>query len=461
MSSKNHQYVCQNCGATHSKWAGKCNDCGSWNSIELEAQSQDFSVAKGKGKKVEVVTLDAINATTEARIISGIGELDRTLGGGIVVGSAVLLGGDPGIGKSTLLLELAIKLESQGKSCVYVTGEESVEQIRLHASRLKLDELPRLKLLAATNVSNITATLESLKADVVIIDSIQTMFIPDIPSSPGTVSQVRLAAFELISFAKARGIAIIFVGHVTKEGQIAGPKVLEHMVDAVLYFEGEKGSSYRILRSAKNRFGSLNEIGVFEMGDSGLTEVTNPSLLFLSERKTNSSGSIVFASLEGTRPLLIEVQALVSRTNMAAPRRAVVGWDINRLSMMIAVLATRFGINLHSHEVYLNIVGGLRAIEPAADLAVVCALISAFYNRPMHGNTVVFGEVGLSGEVRRVNGASARLKEASKLGFKQAIIPADSHVREQLTQDVAITEIHQLKQLKSLFAGVEQDREVV
>ncbi len=454
MASKNLTYICQNCGAEYQKWLGKCNECSSWNTIEIETINNKYTSTKVKGNKVKFANLTSCT-TSQARVDTTITELNRVLGGGLVAGSAVLIGGNPGIGKSTLLLQLAAYMATAKIGCAYVSGEESVEQMRIHASRLELDNSP-IKVLTTTNVNDIIATIENSneKIEMVVIDSIQTVFIPDIPSAPGTVSQVRAAAHELISLAKRKGMAIIIVGHVTKDGQIAGPKLLEHMVDTVLYFEGDKGNNFRILRAVKNRFGNINEIGIFEMSEQGLVEVTNPSSLFIAERKASISGSTIFTSVEGTRPLLIEIQALVSPSHMVAPRRAVVGWDLNRLSMMIAVLATRYGLNLHSYEVYLNVVGGLKVIEPAADLAVVCSLISAMYNKPCKNDMIVCGEIGLSGEIRRVNNINTRLKEASKLGFSNAIIPGGSKLNKELSF-LNITEVHHVKQLQSIFAELQ------
>jgi DNA repair protein RadA/Sms len=449
MAKKNHLYVCQECGAVHAKWSGQCSECNAWNSIELETNSQNYTAAKSTGNELGFESLSD-EVVIQPRVKTEISELDRVLGSGLVRGSAILIGGDPGIGKSTLLLQLVCGLAGKSKECVYITGEESVEQVRLRAVRLDLGKHP-VKILAATNINDITSTISELKTkpDFLVIDSIQTMFTPDIGSAPGTVSQVRASAHELITLAKKQGITIILVGHVTKEGQLAGPKVLEHMVDTVLYFEGEYGSNFRILRAVKNRYGGVNEIGVFEMLDKGLIEVANPSELFLTERKNNVSGAVVFAGLEGTRPLLVEIQALVAPSQLVSPRRAVVGWDLNRLSMMIAVLSTRYGLNLAIHEVYLNVVGGLKIYEPAADLAVLAALISAMKNKPLPNDVVIFGEVGLSGEVRKVSRVEARLKEAEKLGFKSAIIPGNGN--SSLKTRLSIKEISHIKQLSEFF----------
>lgn len=418
-------FVCQACGSVTTKWAGKCEACGEWNSIaeEKAAEAVPKGLSGGKGKKIDWVTLD--QASEDApRTATGIAELDRVLGGGLVAGSAILIGGDPGIGKSTLLLQATVAMAARGARVAYVSGEESVAQVSLRAKRLGLLH-PNVELASATSVRDIIASLDVAGGpDMVVIDSVQTMFIDNIEAAPGTVSQVRAASHELIRLAKRRGMTVFLVGHVTKDGQIAGPRVLEHMVDTVLYFEGERGHSFRILRAVKNRFGGTDEIGVFEMGDGGLAEVANPSALFLAGRQENAHGSAVFAGMEGSRPLLVEIQALVAPTYMTSPRRAVVGWDANRLAMVLAVLETRSRIRFSDKEVYLNVAGGLRITEPAADLAVAAALLSALSGTPIPAETVVFGEIGLSGEVRQVARMDARLKEAEKLGFTGAICPA-------------------------------------
>ena len=415
------RYVCQACGAVTPKWAGRCESCGEWNTIAEEAAETRPKAAPGR--KLGFVAL-AGEAAPPPRAATGIAELDRVLGGGLVPGSAVLVGGDPGIGKSTLLLQAAAALARAGRRVLYVSGEEAIEQVRMRARRLELADAP-LGLAAAINLRDIVASLESeADAALVVIDSIQTMWMDAIESAPGSVSQVRACAFELIRLAKARGFALVLVGHVTKDGAIAGPRVLEHMVDAVLHFEGDRGHQFRILRGVKNRFGATDEIGVFEMTDRGLAEVANPSALFLAERRGNVSGSAVFAGLEGTRPVLVEVQALLSpNPGGGAPRRSVIGWESGRLAMLLAVLETRCGLRLGMSDVYLNIAGGLRIAEPAADLAVAAALASAAADRPTDPACVYFGEVGLSGEVRQVAQAEARLKEAQKLGFAAAFLP--------------------------------------
>jgi DNA repair protein RadA/Sms len=435
MAKPVRNYVCQSCGAAFPKWAGKCEACGAWNSI-VEEPVSGGDVPKGlsgkRGKGVTFVALDG-DVPQTIRRPTGMAEFDRVTGGGLVRGSAVLIGGDPGIGKSTLMLQVATML--RGVRVAYISGEEAVEQVQLRARRLGLGPEERkpgglnpgeitTELAAATSLRDIMASLDRPDApQVVVIDSIQTLYLDSLDSAPGTVAQVRTCSAELIRLAKSRGFTLLLVGHVTKEGQIAGPRVLEHMVDTVLYFEGERGHHFRILRSVKNRFGPANEIGVFEMSDRGLAEVPNPSALFLAERHGNISGVAVFAGIEGTRPVLVEVQALVSPSPLATPRRAVVGWDSARLAMILAVLETRCGLGMAGSEVYLNIAGGLRISEPAADLSVALALISSLSDRSVPADLIAFGEIGLSGEVRMVAQAETRLKEAAKLGFKRAILP--------------------------------------
>ncbi|MFT8369117.1 MAG: DNA repair protein RadA [Acetobacter papayae] len=420
------QYGCTACGAVHAKWAGQCDACQEWNTLEelpVEPLAASSAARAVPGRRVKLEALQGV-VQPPPRVRSGIAELDRALGGGLVPASVVLVGGDPGIGKSTLLLQAASRLAEQGERVLYISGEEAVDQIRLRARRLGV-EGAKLELAASINVADIIATAEA-EADVrvVVIDSIQTMWLETVESAPGTVSQVRACAFELIRSAKRRGFCLILVGHVTKEGALAGPRVLEHMVDAVMYFEGDRGHQFRILRAAKNRYGATDEIGVFAMTDRGLEEVSNPSALFLAERRGNIAGSAVFAGLEGSRPVLLEVQALLSpKGGDGAPRRAVVGWDSGRLAMLLAVLETRCGLKLSGMDVYLNVAGGLKVAEPAADLAVAAALVSAATGVPTSPGAVYFGEVGLSGEIRQVAQADSRLKEAAKLGFTQAVLP--------------------------------------
>lgn len=420
-------YVCQACGSVTSKWGGKCEACNEWNTIVEEAAPESAPKGLGtskKGRALDVVSLKGESNVNIPRLVTGIAEFDRVTGGGMVPGSAVLIGGDPGIGKSTLLLQAVCKLAASGRSCLYVSGEEAVDQVRLRARRLGLEGAP-VALASATSVRDIVASMEdpATRIDLIVIDSIQTMYVDTVDSAPGTVTQVRTCTQELIRVAKKRNIAILFVGHVTKEGQIAGPRVLEHMVDAVLYFEGDRGHQFRILRTVKNRFGPTDEIGVFEMANEGLVEVPNPSALFLAQRQNDVAGSAVLAGLEGTRPVLVEVQALVAPSPLGTPRRAVVGWDSNRLAMVLAVLEARCGIVFSGSDIFLNIAGGIRISEPAADLAVAAALLSSQSNIPVAGNTVFFGEIGLAGEVRSVSQPDVRLKEAAKLGFDRSVIP--------------------------------------
>ncbi|MGC6511698.1 MAG: DNA repair protein RadA [Parvibaculales bacterium] len=433
MAKSGSHYVCQSCGAVTSKWSGKCESCGEWNTLVEEKSGSTPPLGRaaksGKGGKAQIIELTSLagEAETPLRNTTKIEEFDRVIGGGFVPGSAILLGGDPGIGKSTILLQAAAALAQAGKQVVYISGEEAIAQLRMRASRLGLSEAP-VKLGAETNVADILATLKKDETpDLVIIDSIQTVWSPSIESAPGTVSQVRAAAQELIHHTKSADTALVLVGHVTKEGQIAGPRVLEHMVDTVVYFEGDRGHSFRILRSVKNRFGPTDEIGVFEMRGAGLAEVANPSALFLEAREKNVPGAVVFAGIEGTRPLLVEIQALAAPSSLATPRRAVVGWDSNRLSMVLAVLEARCGMSFAGKDVFLNVAGGLRIHEPAADLAVAAALMSSLTNTALPNETVVFGEISLSGAVRPVAQTTARLKEASKLGFSTALtaLPAN------------------------------------
>ncbi|MDF7673204.1 DNA repair protein RadA [Acetobacteraceae bacterium ESL0709] len=454
------RFVCQNCQASYLKWQGKCENCGEWNTLEeekVEVTPRRTIALKGGG--LSTVRLDG-KTTPPQRIHSGIEEFNRVLGGGFVPGSVVLVGGDPGIGKSTLMLQATCALAGTGHEVLYVSGEEAIDQIRLRAQRLGLDVKPdalnTLDLAASINVTDIVTTLEERHVHkVVVIDSIQTMWLEGIESAPGSVSQVRACAFELIRLAKTLGFALVLIGHVTKEGSLAGPRVLEHMVDAVLYFEGDRGHQFRILRAAKNRFGATDEIGVFAMTDSGLKEVPNPSALFLAERHGNIAGSAVFAGLEGTRPVLMEVQVLLSpKTGEGAPRRAVIGWDTARLNMILAVLEARCGLKLSSMDVYLNITGGIKITEPAADLAVAAALISAATGKPTASDAAYFGEIGLSGELRQVSQTELRLKEIAKLGFRQAFLPrhvSSTSARPRPPQGLSLQEIGHLSDLVALF----------
>lgn len=428
MAKLKSRYVCQACGSVSSRWQGQCPDCAEWNTLVQEASNVTVFAAKHDlqtgGRAVQLVGLDAQIALPE-RIPSGVAEFDRAVGGGIVPGSAMLLAGDPGIGKSTLLLQIAARVAQAGRGAVYISGEEAVDQVRLRALRLGLGGAP-VRLAAVTSVRDILTTLgEGPPPALLVIDSVQTMHSDLIEGAPGTVSQVRASALELIRFAKDRGTALILVGHVTKDGSIAGPRVLEHMVDAVLNFEGERSHQYRILRAVKNRFGGTDEIGVFAMEGAGLAEVPNPSALFLTKRDDPVSGTAIFPALEGTRPVLVEVQALTVRlASGATPRRQAVGWDGGRLAMLLAVLEARCGISFAAAEVYLNVAGGYRLQDPAADLAVAAALVSSLSERPVPSEAVVLGEVALSGEVRPVAHAALRMKEAAKLGFDEAWVPS-------------------------------------
>ncbi|MCP5396791.1 MAG: DNA repair protein RadA [Sphingomonadaceae bacterium] len=428
MAKTKKKFICQACGSVSHRWQGQCPECAEWNTLVEDAPQTVFSMKhdlSSGGRPVEFVALDA-PAEPLVRRATGLTEFDRALGGGLVPGSAILMGGDPGIGKSTLLLQASANVAKSGASAVYVSGEEASTQVRMRAARLGLADAP-IKLAAATSVRDILTTLGNMETPaLLVIDSIQTMYSDTIEGAPGTVSQVRGCAFELIRYAKENGVALVLVGHVTKDGSIAGPRVLEHMVDVVMSFEGERSHQYRILRALKNRFGAVDEIGVFAMAGAGLEEVPNPSMLFLSGREEPLAGSAVFPALEGTRPVLVEVQALIVRLQSGAtPRRAVVGWDNGRLAMLLAVLESRCGLNFSSAEVYLNIAGGYRLSDPAADLAVAAALVSALADKPLALHSVWFGEVSLSGEIRPVAHAGLRLREAAKLGFASGCGPAE------------------------------------
>ncbi len=453
MAKNQTAYVCQSCGASYGRWIGRCEACGEWNSIVEELRSAGTPGGlKGRASSRKIAFSGLAEEGKEPpRRPSGLAEFDRVVGGGLVPGSAVLIGGDPGVGKSTLLLQVLAALAAQGTRTAYISGEEAVAQIRLRARRLGLSGAP-VALAAATSVRDILATLDTPEApDVLVIDSIQTMYLDNLDSAPGTVAQVRGSAQELVRLAKARGFTLLLVGHVTKEGMIAGPKVLEHMVDSVLAFEGERGHQFRVLRANKNRFGPTDEIGVFEMTDGGLTEVANPSELFLSHRQADTAGAAVFAGIEGTRPVLVEIQALVSPSPFGTPRRSVVGWDSARLAMVLAVLEARCGLSLSGRDVYLNVAGGLRVSEPGADLAVAAALVSASCDRPVPDDSVVFGEIGLGGEVRAVSQSNLRLKEAEKLGFRRAFLPP-AKAKKGPTPAMTLSEVTHLQDLIGLLA---------
>ncbi len=421
--AKKSIFFCQNCGHEESKWLGQCPMCKEWNTFveEKMTMSKTVEAAKSRGE-LEVVTLSSVSTTEDERIKTGIGELDRVLGGGIVPGSLVLVGGDPGIGKSTLLLQVCQRLAENKKKVLYISGEESLKQIKLRANRMG-DFSENLYLLCETNLDLIRTVIEREKPETVIIDSIQTMYNEAVGSAPGSVSQVRESTNILMQLAKGMNISIFIVGHVTKEGTVAGPRVLEHMVDTVLYFEGDRHASYRILRGVKNRFGSTNEIGVFEMQRSGLAEVKNPSEFMLNGKPEHASGSVVACAMEGTRPMLMEIQALVCKTNFGMPRRTAAGFDYNRVNLLMAVLEKRIGLPLSGYDAYVNIAGGIKMNEPAADLGIVMAIASSYKNQPIAEDTIVFGEVGLSGEVRAVTMPEQRIAEAKKLGFKTCLLP--------------------------------------
>src|SRR5271165_3886564 len=461
MARRDLRFICQSCGAVYGRWQGKCDACGEWNTVAEESSTVSGSSMPGRNpRKGRFIALEPLAGTAHdpPRLACGLAEFDRVTGGGFVRGSVLLLGGDPGIGKSTLLVQVAASLAHGRHRAVFISGEEAVAQVRLRAERLGLAGAP-VELAAETSIEDIVSTLgEGETPRLVIIDSIQTMWTDMADSAPGSVTQVRARAQALIRFAKRSGAALILVGHVTKDGQIAGPRVVEHMVDAVLSFEGEGSQQFRVLRAVKNRFGPTDEIGVFEMTGGGLREVPNPSELFLSERDLGSPGTAVFAGVEGTRPLLVEIQALVVPTSFGTPRRAVNGWDQNRLSMVLAVLEARCGVRLSGHDVYLNVAGGLRIQEPAADLAAAAALVSSLANAPLPADAVYFGEISLSGAVRPVAQTGARLKEAQKLGFARAIVPEAAR-SEASEQALSLQFVATLTRLVADIAVVEQSAE--
>jgi len=428
MAKEKIVFFCNECGFESSKWLGQCPSCKSWNSFveEKVSASVSKSIKNQTVKRPEVVALKEVTNENADRISTGMGELDRVLGGGIVIGSLILVGGDPGIGKSTLLLQVCITKALEGLKVLYISGEESAKQIKIRSDRIgEIND--NLKILCDTDLSNISDVINKEKPELVIIDSIQTMYSEEIGSAPGSVGQVRESTHILMQLAKGLSIPIIIVGHVTKEGVVAGPRVLEHMVDTVLYFEGDRHESYRVLRGVKNRFGATNEIGVFEMRNDGLKEVLNPSKFMLEGRPTDACGSVVTCAMEGTRPLLVEVQALVCHTNFSMPKRTAAGMDYNRLNLLIAVLEKRAGLMISDCDAYINIAGGMKLNEPGLDLAIVISLISAFKNISIDPNTIAFGEVGLIGEIRAVSQEKARILEAKKLGFLKVILPKVSY----------------------------------
>jgi DNA repair protein RadA/Sms len=429
------QYQCQDCGATQPKWAGQCPECGAWNAlievaVEARPSKSNPRFAGYSGDSAEICDLQSVAAVEEERMATGIGELDRVLGGGIVPGSVVLIGGDPGIGKSTLLLQMLAAVAEQLKT-LYITGEESSRQIALRARRLDVDTRS-IRLLTETRIERVLDLARREQPRVMVVDSIQTMYTDIITSAPGSVSQVRETAAQLVRFAKQSGTSIYLVGHVTKEGALAGPRVLEHMVDTVLYFEGDSGGRYRVIRAVKNRYGAVNELGVFAMVDKGLREVSNPSAIFLSRHEQQSPGSVVMVTREGTRPLLVEVQALVDETKLANPRRVTIGLDGNRLAMLLAIAHRHAGVVTYDQDVFVNVVGGVRVSETGADLAVLLAILSSLRGKPLPQDLIVFGEVGLAGEIRPVPGGSERLREAAKHGYRHAVVPKANVPRERI-----------------------------
>jgi DNA repair protein RadA/Sms len=418
-------FSCQTCGYQTPKWMGKCPDCGEWQSFVEEIQS---GKSGRPGRRIlsasqpKPVPIDAIELNPEDRFLSGIREFDRVLGGGLVSGTLILIGGDPGIGKSTLMLQALYGIAENGRKVLYVSGEESVRQMRMRSQRLSAVS-SELLVVSENDMESILLMAESVQPDVMVIDSIQTMYSPELTSAPGSVTQVRESAMQLMLMAKKTGTSIFLVGHVTKDGAIAGPRLLEHMVDTVLYFEGDRNHVFRILRTVKNRFGSTNEIGVFEMNETGLNEVANPSALFLSERPENAPGSVVTASMEGTRPILVELQALASSTSFGNPRRTILGIDQNRVALLVAVMEKKLGLHLMGHDIFINVAGGVKIDEPAVDMGIVSAIASSFLDRPIHKRTLIFGEVGLTGEIRGIGHVEIRVAEAKKMGFDRCLVP--------------------------------------
>jgi DNA repair protein RadA/Sms len=446
MSKTRTHFQCQACGYVSPKWLGKCPDCAAWNSFSEERLTPKTLKSAGGSAASQVQPLSSVTGGREQRSPLGIKELDRVLGGGLVKGALILIGGDPGIGKSTLLIQAAARLAEKGGTVLYVSGEESPEQIKLRAERLSVDS-DAIMLFPETVVEAVIETAREMKPSALIVDSIQTVYTEELPSAPGSVGQIRESAGKLMAFAKRADLPVFLIGHVTKEGAIAGPRVLEHMVDTVLYFEGDRGHPYRILRTVKNRFGSTNEIGVFQMTDGGLEEIDNPSELFLSERPLDVPGSAVIASMEGTRPLLIEIQALVSPTTFGIPRRTSMGVDFNRVNLLLAVLEKKVGIHLGGADVFVNVVGGLKITEPAADAGIVAAVVSSFREAPIDPRTVLFGEVGLSGEVRAVAQGEARVREAAKIGFDKALIPRGNAERIEVGAGMSIVPVKDLGEI--------------
>ncbi len=444
-------FVCQSCGYESAKWMGRCIECGAWDTFTEAVRRAAASSSKTMaGRDNRPVPIDAVEIVDEDRLSTGIEEFDRVLGGGLVAGTLVLIGGDPGIGKSTLMLQVLHSIAALGRKVLYVSGEESVRQLRLRSRRLETAS-PRLLVVSEIDIDAVMAMVQSEQPDVLVVDSIQTMFTPEITSAPGSVSQVRESAMRLMLMAKRTGIPSFLVGHVTKEGAIAGPRLLEHMVDTVLYFEGDRNHVFRILRAVKNRFGSTNEIGVFEMKERGLHQVANPSAVFLAERPENAPGSVVTASMEGTRPILVELQALASSTSFGTPRRTILGLDQNRVALLVAVMEKKLGLNLMGHDIFMNVAGGVKIMEPAADMGIVSAIASSFLDRPIRKDTLVLGEVGLAGEVRAVSNIEIRISEARKMGFTRCVAPAGSLKRVRQPKEMDLEGVVNLAEAMELL----------
>ena len=444
-------FVCQSCGYESAKWMGRCIECGAWDTFTEAVRRAAASSSKTMaGRDNRPVPIDAVEIVDEDRLSTGIEEFDRVLGGGLVAGTLVLIGGDPGIGKSTLMLQVLHSIAALGRKVLYVSGEESVRQLRLRSRRLETAS-PRLLVVSEIDIDAVMAMVQSEQPDVLVVDSIQTMFTPEITSAPGSVSQVRESAMRLMLMAKRTGIPSFLVGHVTKEGAIAGPRLLEHMVDTVLYFEGDRNHVFRILRAVKNRFGSTNEIGVFEMKERGLHQVANPSAVFLAERPENAPGSVVTASMEGTRPILVELQALASSTSFGTPRRTILGLDQNRVALLVAVMEKKLGLNLMGHDIFMNVAGGVKIMEPAADMGIVSAIASSFLDRPIRKDTLVLGEVGLAGEVRAVSNIEIRISEARKMGFTRCVAPAGSLKRLRQPKEMDLEGVVNLAEAMELL----------
>ncbi len=449
-------FLCQSCGAQTPKWMGRCPECGDWDTL---VEEKIIIAGSGKARTIappEPVSINSVEVTDTQLLKTGITEFDRVLGGGIVDGSLILIGGDPGIGKSTLMLQVLATLANSKKKCLYVSGEESILQLSMRGKRLDSGS-DSLFIVAETDLESILSMVEKKHYDAMVIDSIQTVFHPEVSSTPGSVTQIREASMQFMRLAKTTGIPIFLVGHVTKVGAIAGPRIMEHMVDTVLYFEGDKSHIFRILRAVKNRFGSTNEIGVFEMREKGLSQVPNPSAIFLSDRSAVAPGSVVTSSMEGTRPILVEIQGLVSSSGMGNPRRTVLGLDNNRVALILAVMEKRLGMNLSGLDVFMNVIGGVRIVEPSADLAIAAALASSFLDKPVHKETTLIGEIGLTGEIRAVSHAQARIKEASKMGFTTCLVPSSAMKQLSRVEGMTIESVSFLKDaMEVLFDGQEE-----